>query len=608
VTVPVVTIQAVNDNGSAINSASGGTSIANVLVNDTLSGLPATTGNVTITATGSWPAGVTLNTGTGAVSVAPGTAAGTYTPQYQICDQANPTFCSTATVTVPVVAIQAVNDSSLTIDGDAGGNSIANVLVNDTLNGVQATTSTVTITAVGTWPPGITLNTGTGAVSVAPGTAAGTYTPEYQICDQANPAICSTAIVTVPVVTIQAINDISAAINGAVGGTSIPNVLVNDTLNGSGATTSNVNLTVYGTWPSGLHLDIATGAVTVDAGTAYGTYTPQYQICDMANPTFCSIATVTVPVVAIDAVNDTGAMINGVTGGQALSDVLVNDTLNGAAATTSNVILTQVSTTHSGVTLNTSDGSINVAAGTPAGNYTVTYQICSAAYSTVCDTATVSVPVLLVEAKDDFGRINTGATGTPIPNVLPNDLLGGSTPATTGNVILEIVPGTWPNGISLDIAMGAVNVTSGQTQGIYTGQYRICDQANPSICDTATVTITVGDPTAVLVSAFKAVKMSGSQVELDWETYIEVNMMGFNLFRSEQQESGYTLVNDTLIIAQNPGMVIGSQYTFVDPTARPGVTYYYRLVVIQPDLSTVLAAETVLPGFSIYFPAIHQTH
>jgi len=40
------------------------------------------------------------------------------------------------------------------------------------------------------------------------------------------------------------------------------------------------------------------------------------------------------------------------------------------------VNLTQVSTTNAGVTLNTADGSVNVAAGTPAGNYTVVYQIC----------------------------------------------------------------------------------------------------------------------------------------------------------------------------------------------------------------------------------------
>jgi len=100
----VVTVDAVNDSGTPLAGAVGGTSLANVLVNDTLNGAPATTSNVTITTVGTWPTGVTLNTTTGAVSVAAGTAANTYTPQYQICSQTNPTICDTATVTVPVYA------------------------------------------------------------------------------------------------------------------------------------------------------------------------------------------------------------------------------------------------------------------------------------------------------------------------------------------------------------------------------------------------------------------------------------------------------------------------------------------------------------------------
>jgi hypothetical protein len=109
------------------------------------------------------------------------------------------TACNDAGESSTVVAIDAVNDSGTAVDTVLGGTSIANVLVNDTLNGAAATTSNVTITAMGTWPSGITLNTSTGAVSVAPGTAVGTYTPQYQICDKANPSICDIATVAVPV-------------------------------------------------------------------------------------------------------------------------------------------------------------------------------------------------------------------------------------------------------------------------------------------------------------------------------------------------------------------------------------------------------------------------
>jgi hypothetical protein len=48
---------------------------------------------------------VTLNAGTGAVTVAAGTPAGTYTIDYQICENLNLTNCPT-TVTVVVAADQ----------------------------------------------------------------------------------------------------------------------------------------------------------------------------------------------------------------------------------------------------------------------------------------------------------------------------------------------------------------------------------------------------------------------------------------------------------------------------------------------------------------------
>jgi len=61
------------------------------------------------------------------VNVAAGTPAGNYTVTYQICDKLNPTICDTASVTVPVVTIDAVNNAGSTVNGTAGGQSLANV-------------------------------------------------------------------------------------------------------------------------------------------------------------------------------------------------------------------------------------------------------------------------------------------------------------------------------------------------------------------------------------------------------------------------------------------------------------------------------------------------
>ncbi|MBC8644220.1 putative Ig domain-containing protein [Flavobacterium lindanitolerans] len=99
----------------------------------------------------------------------------------------------------------------------------------------------------GAVPAGLSFNTSTGAVSVNAGTPAGTYTFDYTICEVLNPANCDTAQVTVNVAAapIVANNDTTATpVNGMAGGTAIPNVLANDTLNGAAITAGSVTVSV----------------------------------------------------------------------------------------------------------------------------------------------------------------------------------------------------------------------------------------------------------------------------------------------------------------------------------------------------------------------------
>ena len=129
--------------------------------------------------------------------VAAGTAAGTYTLTYQICEVLNPLNCDQAIVTVTVTSasIIANDDNGAAVNGYTGGTSFTNVLVNDELNGVAVNPAEVILTFVSSTNAGVTLS---GAdVVVAAGTAAGTYTLTYQICEVLNPLNCDQAIVTV---------------------------------------------------------------------------------------------------------------------------------------------------------------------------------------------------------------------------------------------------------------------------------------------------------------------------------------------------------------------------------------------------------------------------
>src|SRR5690606_37941234 len=157
--------------------------------------------------------GVVLNPD-GTVAVSAGTTAGTYTLDYTICEVLNPANCSdAATVTVDVIAavIEAADDSGDDMNGYGGGTvqsggSALNVLDNDELNGDPVIASEVTLKVGGTEVTapvafedgagdpvtGVVLNPD-GTVAVSAGTAAGTYTLDYTICEVLNPANCSDA-------------------------------------------------------------------------------------------------------------------------------------------------------------------------------------------------------------------------------------------------------------------------------------------------------------------------------------------------------------------------------------------------------------------------------
>jgi uncharacterized repeat protein (TIGR01451 family) len=485
---PVSVIIANDDTAPPTNGFSGGTAFTNVLVNDTLNGQPVLAAQVNTTFVSSTNAGITLS-GTN-VNVAAGTPAGSYSLVYQICQVTNPTNCDQATVFVTVSApiIDAVNDTGVPTNGFTGGTAFTNVLINDTLNGQPVLASQVNTTFVSSTNAGITLS-GTNVV-VAAGTPAGSYSLVYRICQIANPTNCDQATVSVTVTApaIDAVNDTGVPTNGSTGGTAFTNVLVNDTLNGQPVLASQVNTTFVSATNAGITLSGTN--VIVAAGTPAGSYSLVYKICEVINPTNCDQATVSVTVTApaIDAVNDTGVPTNGFTGGTAFTNVLVNDTLNGQPVLASQVNTTFVSATNAGITL--SGTNVIVAAGTPAGSYSLVYKICQITNPTNCDQATVSVTVTApaIDAVNDTGAPTNGFTGgTAFTNVLVNDTLNGQ-PVLASQVNTSFVSATNP-GISLSGTN--VVVAAGTPAGSYSLVYKICQIINPTNCDQATVFVTV---------------------------------------------------------------------------------------------------------------------
>ena len=478
-------IDAVDDPEVSVPRTGGTVSI---LTNDTLNGNPATTSNVTITVTNDGGlTGLTVD-GTGKLVVPNNSTPGTYTITYEICDKANSNVCDSATAKIKVPSvIDAVDDPEVSVPRTGG---TVSILTNDTLNGNPATTSNVTITVTNDGGlTGLTVDS-TGKLVVPNNTTPGTYTITYKICDKANLNVCDTATAKIKVPSvIDAVDDPEVSVPRTGGTVSI---LTNDTLNGNPATTSNVTITVTNDGGlTGLTVD-GTGKLVVPNNTTPGTYTITYEICDKANPGVCDTAVVKIKVTGttstIDAVDD-GEKTLPRTGG--IVEVLTNDTLNGSPATKDNVtVAIDNNGGLTGLTVN-GDGKLVVPNNTTPNTYTVTYKICDKANLGVCDTAVVKIKVTgttsTIDAVDD-GEKTLPHTGG-IVEVLTNDTLNGS-PATKDNVTVVIDNNGGLSGLTVN-GDGKLVVPNNTTPNTYTVTYKICDKANPGVCDTAVVKITI---------------------------------------------------------------------------------------------------------------------
>ncbi|MEJ5054293.1 T9SS type B sorting domain-containing protein, partial [Sphingobacterium sp. MYb382] len=391
VTVTAGTLVANDDTPASINGKDGGTTVS-VLNNDTLNGKVVNSTEVSLTPGVSPHANITMN-GDGTITVTPETPAGTYIYPYTICDVLNPTNCSTANVTITVTAalIKANDDTPILINGKDGGITVS-VLENDTLNGKVVKPAEVHLRPGVSPNAGFTMN-GDGTVTVAPKTPAGTYTYPYTICEVLNPTNCSTAEVRIVVELIEIIaeDDTFEPINGENGGTTL-SVLANDRLNLQVVNPADIKLTWLDSAPAGLTLN-PEGTITVRPGTAQGTHTIRYRICELLNPNNCdeAIATVTVAPAPIIAVND-AYKVAWSQESIVMETVLKNDKFNNGAVNLDKVTLVPGVSSNPGLFMNP-DGTIMALPGTRPGTYTYTYTICEVLNPNNCSSATATITI-----------------------------------------------------------------------------------------------------------------------------------------------------------------------------------------------------------------------
>ena len=299
---------------------------------------------------------------------------------------------------------------------------------------------------------------------------------------------------------ITALNDGMEGIEvtSSSGATAVVNVFDNDTLNGIGVNANSVTVTGVNL-PNGIVLNID-GTVDVNENITTGTYTFEYQICEIASPNNCDTATVTLFITNTDSttnvINAVGDGTDGVSGsvqGITVLNVLDNDTLNGLSISANDLTITSTVENTSDYFVLNADGTLNLQLDfTPSDLYTFEYTICETANPTNCDTAPINVTVSnqLNAINDALDNIDGTSTTTAILNVLDNDTLNGS------NMInYAVAISTTSNDSDYFVlnSDGTVDlVIANVPSGTYTINYQICENfTSTTNCSSASVTLIV---------------------------------------------------------------------------------------------------------------------
>ena len=378
------------------------------------SGPMAVTGGTapyTYSVVGTLPAGLSLNSSTGAITGTP-TASGSFTVKVTDADGATSTGCA-----ITINSALSVTCASVTT-GEVG------VAFNSGPMTVTGGTAPYTYSVVGTLPAGLSLNSSTGAITGTP-TASGSFSVKVTDADGATSTGCAITINSSLSVTCASVTtgEVGVAFNSgpmAVTGGTAP-----------------YTYSVVGTLPAGLSLNSSTGAIT-GTPTASGSFTVKVTDADGATSTGCAI-TINPAVSLACAATTTGTV------GVAFSAQM---TASGGVGPYTYSVAT--GTLPAGLTLVASTGLIS---GTPTATGTFTIK----ATDSLGNVATTTCPITIINVTPPTlsvtcAAVNTGQVGVAF-NSGPMTVTGGTTPYTYS------VVGTLPAGLTLDTTTGAVSGT-----------------------------------------------------------------------------------------------------------------------------------------------------
>jgi hypothetical protein len=444
-------------------------------------GVPFNSGPITVTGgvppytfsvVGTLPAGLTLNTSTGAVTGTP-TASGSFSIKVTDSVGATATGC-VITITPPLsMTCSATNTGEVGVPFNSGPITVT--------GGVPPYTFSI----VGTLPAGLTLNTSTGAVTGTP-TASGSFS--IKVTDSLGGTATGCVITITPSISMTC----SATNTGEVG---VPFSSGPITVTGG---VPPYTFSIVGTLPAGLTLNTSTGAVT-GTPTASGSFSIKVTDSLGGTATGCVI-TITPPISVTCSATNTGEV------GVPFNSGPITVT-GGVAPYTFSI---GSGTLPAGLTLNTSTGAVT---GTPtaSGTFTIIVTDSLGATGTGC-VITITPPLSVTCSGTTTGTVGVAFNSGPIT------VTGGVAPYTFSIV------GTLPAGLTLNTSTGAVTGTPTATG---TFSIKVTDSLGEVATTTCPITI-VSAPclTSQLgpAAGFSVLGLQGANIQLGGQLTIGGNV------------------------------------------------------------------------------------
>jgi hypothetical protein len=229
-------------------------------------------------ASGTLPAGLSLNTSTGAITGTPTATASAIALTFKVTDSGSPAQSQTVNLTLTIGASAPPALAITTTSLPAG---VVGAAYAATLAASGGTTPYTWSLTSGTLPAGLSLNTSTGAITGTPTATASATALTFKVTDSGSPAQSQTVNLTL---TISA----SAPPALAITTTSLPNgqvgVAYSTSLAATGGTTPYTWSLTSGTLPAGLSLNTSTGAITGTPTATASATALTFKVTDSGSP------------------------------------------------------------------------------------------------------------------------------------------------------------------------------------------------------------------------------------------------------------------------------------------------------------------------------------